>query len=126
MPVIAAIQTIVERYPAYGFRKVFIILRRQGHQWNHKRIYRVYCFLNLNMRRKGKKRLPNRYPEPLVVPGDMNQCWSMAVMCDSLFCGRRFRTFNVVDDFNREVLAIEIDLSLPAPRIIRVLDRIVA
>jgi putative transposase len=60
------------------------------------------------------------------VPAIANHCWSMDFMSDSLFCGRRFRTFNVVDDFNREALAIEIDLSLPAPRVIRVLERIVA
>jgi len=124
--VIAAIQSVVERYPAYGFSKVFTVLRREGRPWNHKRIYRVYCALKLNLRRKGKKRLPNRYPEPLAVPGQMNQCWSMDFMSDALFCGRRFRTFNVVDDYNREALAIEIDLSLPAPRVIRVLERIVA
>ena len=56
----------------------------------------------------------------------MNQCWSMDFMHDSLICGRRFRTFNVVDDFNREALAIEVDLKLPAPRVIRVLDRVAA
>jgi putative transposase len=55
----------------------------------------------------------------------MNQCWSMDFMCDSLFCGRRFRTFNVMDDYNREVLGIEMDYNLPAPRVNRVLDRIV-
>jgi len=69
--VIAAIQSVVERYPAYGFSKVFTVLRREGHPRNHKRVYRVYCALKLNLRRKGKKRLPNRYPEPLVVPADM-------------------------------------------------------
>ena len=124
--VIAAIQAVVERYPAYGFSKVFAMLRREGRPWNHKRVYRIYRELELNLRRKGKRRLPNRYPEPLAVPADMNQCWSMDFMCDSLFCGRRFRTFNVVDDYNREVLAIEVDLSLPSARVIRVLERIVA
>jgi putative transposase len=123
---ITALQAAVERYPAYGFSKLFKILRRQGHVWNHKRVYRVYCLLNLNKRRRGKRRLPSRNPEPLAVPGMANQCWSMDFMSDSLFCGRRFRTFNVVDDFNREVLAIEIDLSLPALRVTRVLDRIAA
>lgn len=123
---ITALQGAVERYPAYGFSKLLKVLRRQGHGWNHKRIHRVYCELKLNMRRKGKKRLPNRTPEPLSVPAAMNQCWSMDFMCDALMCGRRFRTFNVVDDFNREVLAIEVDLSLPAQRVIRVLERIVA
>jgi len=76
------------------------------------------------MRRKGKRRLPNRNPAPIAVPESINQCWSMDFMSDSLYSGRRFRTFNVVDDYNREVLAIEIDLNLPAERIIRVLDRV--
>lgn len=123
-PVIAALQNAVERYPRYGFKKLFLILRRQGHAWNHKRIYRVYCLLKLNLRRKGKQRLPNRHPQPLCVPAIMNQTWSMDFMHDALSCGRKFRTFNVVDDFNREALAIEIDLNLPAQRVIRVLDRI--
>ena len=124
--VIAEVQTVVERYPAYGFSKVFTKVRRAGNPWNHKRVYRVYCALNLNLRRKGKKRLPSRNPEPLTVPADMNQCWSIDFMSDSLFCGRRFRTFNVVDDYNREALAIEVDLSLPSVRVVRVLERIVA
>jgi putative transposase len=125
-PVIAALQEAVERYQAYGFSKLFKVLRRWGHPWNHKRVYRLYCLLNLNKRRRGKKGLPSRHPQPLVVPSVANHCWSMDAMSDSLFCGRRFRTFNVVDDFNRRVLAIETDLNLPAPRVIRVLERIVA
>ncbi|WP_443083706.1 IS3 family transposase [Vibrio sp. E14] len=124
--VIAKLQDAVERYPAYGFGKLFKVLRRWGHTWNHKRVYRVYCLLKLNMRRKGKKRLPKREPAPLACPEWINSCWSIDFMSDSLVCGRRFRTFNVVDDFNREVLAIEVDLNLPAPRVIRVLDRIIA
>jgi putative transposase len=124
--VIAEVQAITERYPAYGFSKVFTKVKRAGHPWNHKRVYRVYCALNLNLRRKGKKRLPSRNPEPLAVPADMNQCWSIDFMSDSLFCGIRFRTFNVVDDYNREALAIEVDLSLPSVRVVRVLERIVA
>ena len=123
---VAKLQEAVERYPAYGFSKLFKIMRRWGHSWNHKRVYRLYCALNLNKRRRGKKRLPSRCPEPLAVPVVANQCWSMDFMSDSLFCGRRFRTFNLVDDFNREALAIEIDLNLPAPRVIRVLERVVA
>ena len=118
-PLIAALQAVAERYLAWGFNQLFKPLRRQGHGWNHKRVYRVYCLLNLN-----KRRLPSRHPKPLAVPGMANQCGSVDFMSDSLFCGRRFRTFNVVDDFNREVLAIEIDLSLPALRVIRVLERI--
>lgn len=67
-----------------------------------------------------------RNPAPLATPEALNQSWSVDFMHDSLICGRRFRTFNVVDDFNREVLAIEIDLNIPALRVVRVLERIVA
>jgi len=105
---------------------MFDTLRREGKPWNHKRLYRIYKLLRLNFRRKGKKRLPNRNPQPLVVPETMNQSWSMDFMSDSLMTGRRFRTFNILDDFNREALAIEIDLNMPAPRVIRVLDRVIA
>jgi len=123
-PVIEALLAAVERYPRYGFRKLFLILRRQGHRWNHKRVYRIYCDLKLNMRRKGKQRLPSRQPQPLAAPESLNQSWSVDFMSDALMCGRRFRTFNVVDDCNREALAIEIDLNLPAERVIRTLDRV--
>ncbi|EMX8464247.1 IS3 family transposase [Serratia marcescens] len=125
-PVIRALTELAERYPRYGFKKLFQLLRRQGNTWNHKRVHRIYCLLKLNFRRKGKQRLPVRNPAMLVTPEAMNQSWSIDFMHDALVCGRRFRTFNVVDDFNREALAIEIDLSIPAQRVVRVLDRIVA
>ena len=99
------------------------MLRRQGNVWNHKRVHRIYCLLKLNFRRKGKQRLPVRY---LATPEALNQGGSIDFMHDALTCGRRFRTFNVVDDFNREALAIEIDLNIPAQRVVRVPDRIVA
>ncbi|WP_117590696.1 IS3 family transposase [Pectobacterium brasiliense] len=125
-PVIQALTEIAERYPRYGFKRLFQKLRRQGHAWNHKRVHRIYCLLKLNFRRKGKQRLPVRDPALLAAPVHLNQSWSVDFMHDALVCGRRFRTFNVVDDFNREVLAIEIDLNIPAQRVVRVLDRIVA
>ncbi|MFJ5434024.1 IS3 family transposase [Pectobacterium sp. CHL-2024] len=125
-PVIQALTEMAERYPRYGFKKLFQKLRRQGHAWNHKRVHRIYCLLKLNFRRKGKQRLPVRDPAPLAAPLHLNQSWSVDFMHDVLMCGRCFRTFNVVDDFNREVLAIEIDLNIPAQRVVRVLDRIVA
>lgn len=124
--IIATLQELAERFPDRGFGKYFKLIRRRGHSWNHKRVYRVYCALGLNRRRIGKKRLPPRQPTPLLVPAQMNRSWSMDFMSDALWCGRRFRTFNVADDFNREVLAIEIDLNLPAARVVRVLERIAA
>ncbi|HBW8316255.1 IS3 family transposase [Klebsiella pneumoniae] len=125
-PVIEALSVMAERYPKYGFKKLFQVLRRQGHAWNHKRVHRIYCQMGLNFRRRGKRRLPARNPSPLRVSQVLNQSWSIDFMHDALTCGRRFRTFNVVDDFNREALAIEIDLNIPAQRVVRVLDRIVA
>jgi putative transposase len=110
--------------PEQGFGKLFPRMRALGH--NHKRVYRVYCSLKLNKRRKGKKRLPTRCPAPLVVSEAMNECWSADFMSDALWGDRRFRTFNVVDDFNRELLAIEVDFNLPAQRVVRTLDRIAA
>jgi len=109
--VIEVLQELADQYPRYGFGKMFPILRRRGYRWNHKRVYRVYCSLGLNMRRKVKRRVPSRHPEPLHVPVDINKCWSADFMSDSLWSGRKFRTFNLLDDFNRELLGIEEVLS---------------
>ena len=124
--IIEMLLKLADRYPRYGFRKLFILLRKQGHRWNHKRVYRVYCMLKMNFRRKGKKRLPTRNKKTLAIPPKANVCWSIDFMHDSLTSGQRFRTFNVLDDFSRECLAIEIDTSLPAVRVTRVLDRVSA
>jgi len=123
-PIVEALLELAHQKPELGFAKLFQILRRQGHRWNHKRVHRLYCALKLNKRRKGKRRLPTRNPTPLQVSAIANECWSADFMSDALWCGRRFRTFNVVDDFNREALAIEVDLNLPAQRVIRVLERV--
>ncbi len=104
---------------------MFDSLRRRGHIWNHKRVHRLYVALGLNLRRKAKRRLPTRSPQPLALPDEANQSWSMDFMSDALDNGHRFRTFNVIDDYNRQALAIEIDLSLPAARVTRVLDQLV-
>lgn len=123
-PVIDALLALTDQYPTRGFDKFFPMLRRRGYKWNHKRVHRIYCALKLNMRRKGKRRLPNRCSEPLSVPDRINQCWSADFMSDALWYGKRFRTFNLTDDFNREALTIEVDISLEARRIVRVLDRV--
>ena len=94
--------------------------------WNHKRMYRVYIQMKLNIRRRAKRRLPARIREALFIPEGPNEVWSIDFMSDALVDGRKFRVLNVIDDFNRESLAIEIDTSLPARRVIRVLERIIA
>ena len=77
-------------------------------------MYRIYKALELNLRIKPRKRLVREKPEALTVPMEINQVWSMDFMHDQLQDGRSFRLFNLIDDFNREALAIEIDLSLPS------------
>ena len=124
--VITGLLALVERHPRWGFSKLRKRLRRLGHRWNHKRIYRVYCELKLNMRRKAKRRLPTRNPAPLAVPSTVNYCWSMDFMSDALSHGYRFRTFNVVDDWNREILAIDVNGGITAERVIQTLDRVAA
>jgi len=123
--VIEVLQDLAFKHPTYGFRKLYAYIRRSGKQWNHKRIYRVYKLLKLNRKRKGKRRLPSRVKQPLVKQEHINQSWSMDFMSDSMVGGRRFRTFNLIDDCTREVLAIEIDTSLSSKRIIRTLERVI-
>jgi len=97
----------------------------KGFDWNHKRIRRIYCELELNLRIKPKRRIEREKPQPLVVPEAPNATWSMDFMHDQLTDGRTFRLFNVLDDFNREGLGIEADFSLRALRVIRALDQII-
>ena len=122
--VVSALHELAVEHPRWGFGKMFPRLRLLGHPWNHKRVYRVYCAMKLNLRIQRRKRLPKRFPEALAQPSLPNHCWSMDFMSDALLSGRRFRTLNIIDDFNRQVLAIEVDFSLPAGRVLRVLDRL--
>jgi putative transposase len=122
--VIDAINEVISKHSRHGFWKTFKILRRKGYRWNHKRVYRVYCNLRLNHKRRAKKRIPQRIMQPLFVPDLANQVWSADFMSDSLYVGKRFRTFNVIDDYNRESLAIEIDTSITGKRLIRVFEQL--
>ena len=119
------LERVAERYPTYGFRKMFHLLRSEGQVWNHKRVYRVYVMMGLNIRRKRKRRLPARVKTPHILPIDSNITWSMDFMHDSLINGKTFRTFNVIDDHNREALMITVDTSLSSRRITRELDRLI-
>lgn len=122
---IEALCQLVEKHPTIGFWKCYYRLRRKGYGCNHKRLYRVYTLLRLNVRRRVRRRIPQRIKEPLQLPEMINQSWSMDFMCDSLVDGRRFRLLNIIDDYNRESLAVEIDTSLPALRVIRTLQRLI-
>mgnify|MGYP003394247637 CR=1 FL=1 len=124
--VIEALTTLGTTKPRWGFWKYVDRLRNTGYRWNHKRLWRVYCQLRLNLPRRAKKRVPARMIQPLDVIPQPNVGWAMDFMSDTLYGGRRFRTFNILDEGVREVLAIEVDTSLPAERVIRVLEQVTA
>lgn len=123
-PIMDALRSLVDKHPAIGFWKCYHRLRAMGHPWNLKQVYRVYTALRLNIRRRAKRRLPARVKQKLFAPEAPNQVWSLDFTRDSLWDGRRFRMLNVMDDFNRQVLWIEADTSLPALRVIRVLEQL--
>ncbi|MDB2645523.1 IS3 family transposase [Pseudomonadales bacterium] len=110
----------------WRFGLCFLYLRNvKGFGWNHKRVYRIYRELELNLRIKPRRRIKRDHPGELGVPKAKNQVWSMDFMSDQLVDGRHLRTFNVIDDYNREGLGIEVDLSLPSSRVTRALDQII-
>lgn len=120
-----ALLGLISKHPSIGFWQCYHRLRHSGYSWNHKRVRRVYRMMKLHIRRRAKKRLPERVKQPLVIPDAPNRMWSIDFMSDSLVDGRRFRLLNVIDDFNRESLAIEVDTSLPSLRVIRVLESLI-
>jgi putative transposase len=125
--VIAALQGIVAERPRAGFWKCFDRLRKnkKKHPWNHKRVYRVYRALRLNLPRRTKRRVPTRLRQPLVAPTELNKIWALDFMSDALYGGRKFRTLNVIDEANREALAVEVATSIPSVRVVRILDELV-
>jgi len=121
--VIQELNDLIEKRPSRGFWKCYKIIRRQQ-SWNHKRVYRVYCQMKLNQRRRSKKRAPKRDRIPLFVPRQPNEVWSADFMSDALYNSRRYRLFTVTDDFNREALHIEVDTSITSERLVRVFERL--
>jgi putative transposase len=122
--VLARLQAQAAVRPRFGYRRLQILLDREGLAVNHKRIYRLYRDARLQVRRRSRKRLTRADRVPLPVPGGRLERWSIDFMADTLADGRTFRVLNVVDDFTRECLAIEVDRSLPGARVVRVLERL--
>jgi len=125
-PVIDALNTLVELNPRWGFWKLFDRLQLLGRPWNFKRVHRVYCALRLNRTRRTKRRIPRRLKIPLAAPPTLNHTWALDFMRDTLYDGRVFRTLNVLDQGNRECLAIEVSFSLPSRRVIALLEQLIA
>jgi putative transposase len=118
------LKSLSVKYPRYGFKKLFGLMRADGMTYNHKRVHRIYVEKGLNMKIKPKKRLAPRTKQHLLPRRRLNQCWSLDYMSDSLVHGRCFRTANVIDDCNREGLGILASVSLPSRRITRWLDQL--
>ena len=123
-PIVNRLNEVISRHGRWGFRKCYHWMRQRGAPWNHKRVRRVYREMGLNLPRRAKRRLPSRVKQALEAPPQPNKMWSMDFMHDTLYHGKRFRTLNVLDEGVREALAIEIDTSLPAERVIRVLEQL--
>lgn len=117
------LRSLAEERVRWGYRRLHVLLRREGIQANHKAVYRLYREEGLAVRRRKRKRVavPRR---PMVLPQRVNERWSMDYMSDVLRSGRRIRIFNVVDDLSREGLRSDVDTSFPARRVIQVLEEL--
>jgi putative transposase len=123
--IIDKLNVLAEQYPTRGFDDYYSKIRNEGIGWNRKRVLRVYRQLGLKMRRKRKRRLPSRTKNPLSTPLLINHTWSMDFMSDSLSYGRKIRVLNVIDDYNREALAVEADFSFPSEKLIKTLNEVI-
>lgn len=123
--IIAALNELVAIELRWGFWKCYDRLRQMGRAWNHKRVYRIYCDMRLNQKRRTKRRLPKRERQRLLVPTQLNAVWALDFMHDSLYGGRTFRTLNVIDEADRCGLGIDVATSIPATRVIRFVEQLI-
>lgn len=123
-PIIRALTALIAQEGRWGFWKCRNRLRDMGYRWNHTRRYRVYLALKLTQVRRTKKRVPTRVKVPLQAVANLNDTWAMDCMGDTLYSARRYRIFKVIDEGNREALAIDVDVSLPSERVVAVLDQL--
>jgi putative transposase len=121
---LARLQAHAAVRPRFGYRRLHVLVAREGVHANHKRVHRVYREAGLQVRRRTRKRLTRGDRVPLARPTAPLERWSMDFMADTLADRRGFRTLNIVDDFSHECPAIEVDRSLPGARVVRVLDRL--
>lgn len=112
--------------PRYGYQRLWALLRREGWGVNHKRVHRLYVEEGLKLRKRRRRARAQVERVPLLAPTAADERYSMDFMRDTLADGRVFRTLNIVDDYTRECLAIEVDTSLPGARVVRVLERLAA
>lgn len=122
---IVKLRELADKHPTEGQDLYYARIRREGLKWNYKRVRRVYLLLGMNRRRKVRKRIPIRVKEPLARPEAPLKTWSLDFMSDVLTNKRKFRTLNVIDDYNRQAIAVEVAHSMPATTVIRLLERVI-
>ncbi len=124
-PMIGLVERIEElaaERPRFGYRRIWILLRREGWAVNYKRVYRIYRDLGLAVPRKKRKRASQAPREAAPVAASKNDCWSMDFLSDAMTDGRALRVFAVVDDHSKLCPSLDCDVSLPAGRVTRMLD----
>ncbi len=120
----ARLRELAQARPRFGYRRLWVLLRREGQMVNLKRVYRLYREERLALRRRPRKRLKGAPRLVLAPPVQLREQWSLDFVSDCLANGRRLRALNIVDGFSRECLAIEVDTSLPGQRVVRVLEQL--
>jgi putative transposase len=123
-PLRQRLKQLAQEHPRWGYRFLGVLLRREGHQVNHKRVLRLYREEGLKLRPKRRKKIVSVQRVRPPITSSINQVWSMDFMSDTLSCGRRFRALNIIDCHSRECLATEVDVSLSGERVVRVLERL--
>jgi putative transposase len=121
----ARLRELASQRRRFGYRRLGLMLKRQGIKLNHKKLYRLYKEERLTVRRRGGRKRALGTRAPMAIPQGRNLRWSLDFVADTLVSGRRFRILTLVDDFTRECLGLVVDTSLTGLRVVRELDRIV-
>jgi putative transposase len=121
-----AIKRVSRERRRFGYRRIHVMIAREGFKVNHKKVRRIYVEEKLQVRRRGGRKRALGTRKPMVLPDGPNQRWSLDFVSDALTGGRRFRILTVVDDFSRENLVLAADTSLSGQRAARELDRVIA
>jgi putative transposase len=119
------LKALAQERRRFGYRRLHVLLRREGHAVNRKRVQRLYCEEQLTVRRRGGRKRAMGTRRPMVTPLAPDQRWSLDFLSDQLTDGRRFRILAVVDDCTRECLALVADTSISGRRVARELDDII-
>ncbi len=120
----ARLKELAEERRRWGYRMLHVLLEREGHELNHKRLYRLYREEGLQVRRRRRRKRAARPRRAIETPSASNKRWSMDFVHDQLASGRRLRCFTVIDDFTRESVVIEVEHSITGERVAEVLDRV--